>query len=251
MADGVGSNWVGDLMLEGTVDIKSLTGSVTMELVEATRTLGCSISLDGSGSVARLMNGNKVLAEQRCPITGPGSYEIRFANFDDRLVLWVNDQLVFGNGIALDRLTPEDNGPTKRDLSPARWSFSNVDLTLKHIRLFRDIYYTRVAGPGDEHPVPYALEQTELDQLTYWQKSLATTFQRDWAYTSHPAIPGEGAVYQVPEGHYMACGDNSPRSFDGRGWRLSSFIPIQCLMGKGVVRYWPIEWPFWFPKYVE
>ena len=43
-----------------------------------------------------------------------GTYRLRFANCDNRLTLWINDELAFGDGVAY--VAPDEKGPTKNDL---------------------------------------------------------------------------------------------------------------------------------------
>ena len=49
----------------------------------------------------------------------------------------------------------------------------------------------------------------------------------------------------------MMCGDNSPRSFDGRGWGLTHFVPRQCVLGKALVVYYPLSKLPWKLKLVQ
>ena len=44
--------------------------------------------------------------------------------------------------------------------------------------------------------------------------------------------------YQVPYKDYWAMGDNSPNSFDSRGWGA---VPARNLVGKGAFVYWPFS----------
>jgi signal peptidase I len=50
-------------------------------------------------------------------------------------------------------------------------------------------------------------------------------------------------IYQVPRKDYWAMGDNSPNSFDSRGWGP---VPAENLVGKGAFVYWPFSkrWGF-------
>ncbi|MBN1443072.1 MAG: signal peptidase I [Planctomycetes bacterium] len=52
--------------------------------------------------------------------------------------------------------------------------------------------------------------------------------------------PWEGRGIQLGEGQYLALGDNSPASSDGRRW---GFVPESNLMGKALLVFWP-AWPF-------
>lgn len=59
---------------------------------------------------------------------------------------------------------------------------------------------------------------------------------------SVPTDPGttliEGKELTVPEGQYMAMGDNRPHSFDGRNF---GFIARSKITGKAWVAYWPVS----------
>ena len=45
-------------------------------------------------------------------------------------------------------------------------------------------------------------------------------------------------VYEVPRKDYWAMGDNSPNSYDSRGWGQ---VPARNLVGKGAFVYWPFS----------
>jgi len=75
----------------------------------------------------------------------------------------------------------------------------------------RDPFCQRVASQQDGYP-GYTLGQTFL------------------------ANPED--LYQVPGKDYWAMGDNSPNSYDSRGWGP---VPAENLVGKGAFVYWPFS----------
>ena len=57
-------------------------------------------------------------------------------------------------------------------------------------------------------------------------------------YTLGPTyLNSPNDTYRVPNRDYWAMGDNSPNSFDSRGWGP---VPAANLIGKGAFVYWPI-----------
>jgi signal peptidase I len=42
----------------------------------------------------------------------------------------------------------------------------------------------------------------------------------------------------IPKGKYLVLGDNRPQSYDGRCWGL---VPRENIIGRAVVRFWPLE----------
>jgi hypothetical protein len=82
-------------------------------------------------------------------VRGPGSYEIRFANVDDQLILWVDGSVVeFNAPTTYGRL--DNTRPRPADLSPVGVASLGAALRIGHLKLFRDVYYIadRHGGPG-------------------------------------------------------------------------------------------------------
>jgi len=247
--DGASINWVGDLMLECTLDLTAATGSFSLHLTEATRHYRCEFSFDDKK--LRLFQGDEKLAEIDNPITSPRSVDIRFANFDDRLVVWVDERTVFGEGVKVAPLGPDDNGPTKDDLEPARLSFANLKGEVRHLKLFRDIYYTQDAGAADDQPSVYPIPSEDQSTMELWRKGMQVAMTRVIDLMHGGPDLGRPRVFHVPDNSYMMCGDNSPRSFDGRGWGLTHFVPRQCVLGKALVVYYPLHKLPWKLKLVQ
>jgi signal peptidase I len=65
-----------------------------------------------------------------------------------------------------------------------------------------------------------------------------------WLPANDPTTPGPGATpfsleksYKIPAGEYFLMGDNRPESCDSRYWGP---IPRSLIVGKVVLRFWPL-----------
>lgn len=219
-------NWVGDLMLEATLEIEALRGSATLELHEGERVYRCIFDLSGKRVV---LDQNGTERDSRpSPIDAAGAWDVRFANFDDRLTVWVEGSLVFGDGVVVKPPTEDEAGPRPPDLLPARIGVDGGAVAVSGIRLYRDTYYTQTALSPDyltDYPSRFP-EQTLAD----WRRHLSDS-------------PGKDFVVGADE--FFMLGDNSPCSSDGREWERTHFVPRHMLLGRALFLYWPIgNWKF-------
>jgi signal peptidase I len=200
------SNWVGDLMLECKLTVTAAKGECWLELSKGIDRFQARINLEkGTCSLFRLTKGEApaLLAEQPTRITATGSYKLRFANIDERLTLWVNDDLPFGDGHNYSspaKYGPDDATPDGNDLQPASIASKGAAVQVHNLKLWRDTYYT-----------------------------LATR--------STHSSDAFRAIYVHP-GHYLCLGDNSPESSDSRYWGL---VPERLMLGRALVVYFPFE----------
>jgi signal peptidase I len=232
-----GSNWVGDLMLEAEVQVQKAEGELRLELSRGVDRFQARFNLQsGECTLVRLSwtepptnakeppEGGKEteLARKAGVLKGPGKYQLRFANFDEQLTLWVNDHLPFGNGVAYPAVAPGLAGPTANDLFPASIGSQGGALHVSHLRLWRDTYYTaRVSNGGD-----VSLGSDAWSDPTKWGE----------LRTLHPKF-----MYVQP-GHYLCLGDNSPASADSRSWGM---VPERLMLGRALVVYFPFYFPYW------
>ena len=142
----LGLHWVGDLMLECELDVKSDKGTVLLDLVKGGRHFGCQIDVatgQAELSIEGLPAGNAHGRNGRC--AGPARTRLRFANADRQLVLWVDDRLVeFDQPTTYDDLDndrPQSDEHDPGDLAPVGIGSRGVALEVRHLRVLRDIYY--------------------------------------------------------------------------------------------------------------
>lgn len=204
------TEWVGDLLLECTVENPQGSGALLLELVEGGYRFQAAI--DYATGEARLSitdpqgqavafdpppgGGQNLEPRAATPLRGPGSHHVRFANVDDELRLWIDEK-----PIAFDAPTTfadlNNHVPTREDYTPAGIGARGAALRVRQLRLWRDLHYL---AQGEEL---------------------------------------RGGRYTVPHDHYFALGDNSPRSLDGRSW---GSIPADLMIGKALFIYWPHSW---------
>jgi signal peptidase I len=109
-------NWVGDLLVECEVAVEQPNGTFTLELSKGVDRFRASWDLSsGKCTLYRLKEphaGMEVvrrppedseyveLANRPTKLQGKGKHQVRFANIDDRLLVWVDNNLPFGDGVA-------------------------------------------------------------------------------------------------------------------------------------------------------
>jgi signal peptidase I len=220
--DGVGfthrhpdQNWVGDLLIDCEATIEQAEGELILELSKGIDRFRAQFSLtSGECSLIRVLDQSYVVLEKKPTELKAGTHHLRFANIDDRLVVWVGNSLPFGDGIAND--PPLERGPTKRnDLEPAGIGVRKGGVTIRKLKLWRDNYYTVSPGFSDAGPVDWS-NPDDWDKL------------RD--------LPGR--TFYVQPKHYFCLGDNSSESLDSRVWGV---VPESMMIGRALAIYYPFS----------
>ncbi len=272
-----GGNWVGDLLLEADLTITSATGTLALDAVEGGVHYLCEIdTATGKASLSSVSSVEEVVVqfadesksgvynrdkiEFNTPIRGPGKYQVRYANCDDRIYLWVNDREVAipGDG-CYDRQGPLSPYFDKQDYGDARplgLGFAGGSLTVERLKVSRDLYYLNAADVrGDGNHTSLRTSRG----LTMAQATLSDLYERPdmWSrpefrdfyagYASAARLDWEGG-FQLDQDHFFPMGDNSPQSSDARMWQARKYVERRFLIGKALMVYWPHSWnnpPFW------
>lgn len=236
-----GPFWVSDLTVtfELTIDEVTEGAGILLELVDGVHRHRCRI--DPATGQASLIHGRAVgteveekeLATGASGIDGPDTYDVRFANVDDRLCLWVDGDLVeFGEGALYSRPATENNLPTAADLTPVGIAVQGVAAEVTGLLLERDIYYRAESNNRD----PSAYRRRLVDNLHDPEAWASIYIDR--------ALDYDQLDLEIGEDHYLALGDNSPRSSDSRLWSSQQTVPRDYLVGKAFYIYWPHGVPF-------
>jgi signal peptidase I len=215
-------NWVGDLILECEVQVESSAGQasegqIILELSKGVDRFQARWELpSGQCKLVRLTGSREEELASMPSALKPGrSHLLRFGNVDERLMVWVDRRLPFGQGV--DYTPPPQSGPFANDLQPASIGARSLALQVRKLRLWRDTYYTLKPGDGD---APLAAD--EWSEPDRWQ--------------ALRQLPVE--TFYVQPGHYLCLGDNSPESADSRSWGL---VPDRLLLGRALLVYFPFR----------
>jgi signal peptidase I len=215
-------NWVGDLLLECEVTLDKPEGTLVLQLSKSRDRFEARWNLaTGECDLFRLHDGRQPekLGSAKTTLSAKGrTYRVRIANVDQKLTVWVDNTLPFGEDGAPYSIAPtEATGPTEEnDLEPASIGVQGGAVKVRKIKLFRDTYYTNEPGKSD-----FGIDMGDKNT---WQKM--DHFRKDSVKT----------IYVQPH-HYLCLGDNSPESSDGRSW---GSVPERLLLGRAMLVYYPL-----------
>jgi signal peptidase I len=220
-------NWVGDLMLECQLTVEKAEGEFRIELSKGVDRFQARWDLkSGTCALFRIRQHGKIeekLDEQATGLSAPGEYQLRFANIDERLTVWVNRELPFGDG--KEYAPPEKYGPDdeedvskNNDLQPASVGALGAAVKVRQLVLWRDTYYTGSGGP----------DAAQMGSMQDWSDP------KKWDHLRNLGV----RTYYVYPGHYFCLGDNSPQSYDGRNWGL---VPERLMLGRALLVYYPFD----------
>jgi signal peptidase I len=211
-----GQDWVGDLMLECEVQVEQAQGDLTLELSKGVDRFQARFDLaTGLCTLFRLADGRESKLESKeTTLRRPGKYRLRFADFDERLTVWVDSALPFGEGAIYP--APAHHGPTQEnDLQPASIGVRGGGVAVARLKLWRDTYYTVYINSGDANgPID---------------------FSRPGEWEPLRNLPVR-TMYVQPN-HFLCLGDNSRESSDGRSWGT---VPKRLLLGRALLIYYPL-----------
>jgi signal peptidase I len=208
-------NWVGDLMLECEVQADQSQGELVLELSKGVDRFRAHFDVgSGTCTLARVAGGREEKLETKdTPFRKPGKYRLRFANVDERLLVWVNSDLPFGDGVVYE--PPHSRGPTEaNDLQPASIGARGSAFTVSQVKLWRDTYYTVHVDRAADREIDFSRPA-------------------DWQVLADLPVK---TMYVQPH-HFLCLGDNSPASSDSRSWGV---VPERLLLGRALAIYYPI-----------
>jgi signal peptidase I len=214
-----GVNWASDLILECDATLDRAEGELILEVSKGVDRFQARWDLaSGVCTLYRVTGGKEEKLDSKPTAVHKqgGTYRLRLANVDERLTVWVDGSLPFGDGVAY--AAPSQHGPReKNDLErPAGIGTRGAAVSVRKLKLWRDTYYTTGKSGG-----PSSADETFNPQDS------AT-----WHGLKDPPV----ATFYVQPGHFLCLGDNSPESSDGRTWGT---VPQRLLLGRALLVYYP------------
>lgn len=264
--------WVGDLTLNADVDVQTVSDDsrLTLELVDGPLVFYCTIEL--ATGVARLSSGSTTdtspptpFAQGQTDMAGTGTWEVSFANVDDRLCLWVD-----GSVVEFDESPEYESSvlpqPTSRDLTPIAIGVASASVSVSNLLIERDIYYRNDIIAFDHNEgvnlIPTYASSIQHDEIPHRYKLESQLHNPEaWAriYAEESAIQlakyGKYGEYQLNDDEYLMFGDNSSMSKDSRLFDYLArpmngvfshryAVRRKDLIGKALFIFWPHGVPF-------
>jgi signal peptidase I len=236
-------DWASDLMFEADITADG-SGELWLELSRGVDRFQARFNLSsGDCTLVRLqgklwVDGKKpalrdvkeTTLETKPTKLKSGTHHVRFANYDNRLTLWVDDDLPFGPGKEYD--PAPQGGPTEEnDLErPAGIGAKGTKVQVEHLKVWRDTYYTVDYHGGSDVD---GMSAESWSDPASWDKLR----NLDKFKTLH-----------LQPGHYLCMGDNSTQSSDGRDWGA---VPDRLMLGRALIVYYPFKWTYTWPHNPE
>src|SRR5262249_27069460 len=138
--------------VECEVQVQQAQGDLILELSKGMDRFQARWDLaSGICTLVRQSDGKEATLETKdTPMKMPGKYRLRFADFDERLTVWVDSSLPFGDGVVYK--PPRLYGPTKNDLQPASIGVRKAGVAVSRLKVWRDTYYTVNTNLSDGNP---------------------------------------------------------------------------------------------------
>ena len=217
-----------DLMVRFCVDFNSPASQVGVTLTRyGTRYQG---SVDGHGrmELAQIVGDERSVLSTAVIKDMPSGPPVllKFSHVDHRLILQVGRET-----LAHDLDGSRSAAGTRDGPQPQVQLFGAGRLTVAHLAIFRDVYYT--------------------SQSPYYSRP------------ESPFHAIEGSPFSLEADEFFVLGDNSPNSEDARWWRppatasrgqqppRAGVVPRDYMMGKALFVYWPGGFEFPLPKFMR
>ena len=262
----MGLHWVGDLAVDCEVQIQQPQGELVLDLVEAGKHFSCTIDLQtgvATLGISDAEGGEKDYEPSAATsVDSAGSYRLRFANVDDQLLLWVDDELVDFGDSTYDvdalfgerrQMIPHTSEEDEGDLSPVGVGARGASLSVSRLQVLRDIYYVATSWSDTQNETEYQAgrlyaeipDGTRLPPLTGSRQLFVdpATWPR--------FLTRQKREFDVQENQFFVMGDNSPESQDCRLWMKSqahkgtpggAYLDRRLLIGKAICVFWPHSW---------
>ncbi len=247
-ASMLGLHWVGDLILECQVDLRGDQGEVLFDLVKAGEHYRCTVNVATGQARLGIVGRTDWQPTAATALRGPGQHQVRFANVDRQLLLWVDDRVVTFDMPTTYDAPAHDRpvvGADRGDLAPAGVGTRGAAVEVSHLKLLRDIYY--IADTNSSHvlsdfrrsgsflPWLHPGDRGAEDQLAdflatpeKWQTPRGNIFDLR-----------QDAKFELGPDQFFVLGDNSPASSDARLWSSQHYVDRDLLVGKALLVYWP------------
>jgi signal peptidase I len=245
--EGLGLNWVGDLTIRCTLNVKNNNGTVTFLLVKGGVNFQCELDCSagrGIFSIPTVPEFEPFSVD--VPIHAGRNYDVMFCNVDEEMRLIIDGKEIDTQGLGRYDALCDDSGPLSRDrsptaldLEPAAIGIQNGEVHVKNLKILRNMYYISSDSQGLDN-------QCDLINSPFRQ-GFGSDEESIREILSNPAEwatfgKTRRTTFELGKDQFLMCGDNSAQSKDSRLWTgdgIPHSVDRQFLIGEAIFVFWP------------
>ena len=256
--DGIGLNWVGDLVIRCTLNVERAEGVVSFRLVKGGTIFQCDIDLAARTATFSILGMPEFEPfAVDVPIQVGRNHEIMFCNVDEELRLIIDGREIDTQGrgryepICCRRthyrarcIIPgplcRDRSPTRLDMEPAAIGIAgNAAVQIADLKILRNMYIIST----NDHTLD---NQCDLIQspfptgLGFGEESVRDILSNPARWANFGKT--RRTTFELGSGQFLMCGDNSASSSDSRLWThvgIPHHVERQFLIGEAIYVFWP------------
>jgi signal peptidase I len=256
-------------MLDCELESTDGKGTAILDLVKGGKHFRCALNMETGAAELSIDGLADFHPKAQTSIRGAGTHQVMFANFDQQLRLWVDGSPVSFDGKSdvvnypdLQNDLPRTSAEDPLDLAPAGVGSQGAGLAVRHLKLWRDLYYVAMQrhsgfGPLHDYDGNHTLVSFNYAELyDFWSDP-------DQWYLADGASPfsqRRQVTFPLAADQFFMLGDNSPASSDARLWNGEKYVARELLIGQALFIFWPhsfhqipgtgIPFPF-FPNFAR
>lgn len=250
--DGIGLNWVGDLVMRCTLNAKTSESIIIFNLVKGGINFQCRLWFDSDASFATFSIPEVPEFEPfsvKVPIRIGRNHDVMFCNVDEEMRLIIDGKEIDTQGrgcydaLCLDGgLLCRDRSPTVLDLEPAAIGMmGEASVCVENLKIMRNMYYIscdrQMDGRCDLVESPF--RSFHLAHLGY-EEEVKVILSNPAYWTNFGKT--HKTVFKLDADQFLMCGDNSAQSKDSRLWTTDGipyYVDRQYLIGEAFYVFWP------------
>jgi len=250
--DGLGYNWVGDLVVQGTLNVeKGGSGKVVFNLVKGGINFQCSLSFESDTTLAQFSIPEVPEFEPfsvTVPIRAGRKHNVMFCNVDEemRLIIDGKEMDTQGRGrydaLCLDDSSLcRDRSPTAIDLEPAAIGVAgNLTVQVEHLKILRNLYYISCDASAANTVCDLIDSPFRFGFSLDYEESVKQILSKPEYWSTFGKT--RRTTFRMEKDQFLMCGDNSAQSKDGRLWTsdgIPHYVDRELLIGEAVFVFWP------------
>jgi signal peptidase I len=246
--EGLGLNWVGDLVLRCTLNMDS-TAEVTFKLVKGGINFKCDLRFKEKETWAYFSIPDVpefVPFSVKVPLQPQRIHDVMFCNIDEEMRLVIDGKEIDTQGkgrynALCDDGSPlcRDRSPTALDLEPAAIGVQHGGARVENLKILRNMYYISCDGSETDGKCDLIYSPFRSD-FSFDEEKVKRILSspEEWEHFGKT----RRAVFRLDKDQFLMCGDNSAQSSDSRVWTSAGIphhVDRQYLIGEAIFVFWP------------